>query len=73
MYGLHNHPTTQVIDKIVKKFEETVVVINIERPAYHCLVRSAENIAVLSESIAEDPNALILLRSQELRLSYGTL
>ena len=28
-YGLHNHPTTQAIDKIVKKFEDTGVVTNI--------------------------------------------
>ena len=28
-YDLHNRPTTQAIDKIVKKFEETGVVTNI--------------------------------------------
>ena len=28
-YGLHNRPTTQAIDKIVKKFEETGVITNI--------------------------------------------
>ena len=33
----------------------------------------AENIAVESESIAEDPNVLIPSRSEELELSYGTL
>ena len=31
-YDLHNRPTTQAIGKIVKKFEDTGVVTNIERP-----------------------------------------
>ena len=31
-YGLHNCPTTQAIDKIVKQFKETGVVKYIERP-----------------------------------------
>ena len=34
-YGLHNRPTTQAIGKIVKKFQETGVVTNIERPVHH--------------------------------------
>ena len=33
----------------------------------------AENIAIVSESAAEDPNVSIPRRSQELGLSYGTL
>ena len=35
--------------------------------------RSAENIAIVSESVAEGPNVLTPPRSQELGLSYGTL
>ena len=34
-YSLHNRPTTQAIGKIVKKFEETGLVTNIERPVHH--------------------------------------
>ena len=45
-YGLHNRPTMQAIGKIVKKFEETEVVPNIERPVHHRFNRSAENIAI---------------------------
>ena len=37
----------------------------------HPFARSAENIAIVSESIAEDPNVLIPRRSQELGLSYA--
>ena len=40
-YDLHNRPTTQAIGKIVKEFEETGVVTNIERPVHHHLARSA--------------------------------
>ena len=57
----------------MKKFEETGVVTNIERPVHHRFARSAENIAIVSESVAEDPNVSIPRRSQELGLSYGTL
>ena len=34
-YSLHNRPTTQAIGRIVKKFEQTGVVTNIERPVHH--------------------------------------
>ena len=57
-YGFHNHPTTQAIGKIVKKFEETGMVTNIEIPVHHRFARSAENIVIVSESIAEGPNVL---------------
>ena len=43
----------------MKKFEETGVVTNIERPVHHRFARSAENIAIISESVAEDPNVSI--------------
>ena len=35
--------------------------------------RSAKNIAIVSESVSEDPNVLIPRRSQELDLSYCIL
>ena len=55
-YGLHHHSTTQAIGKIVKKLEETEMVTNIEGPVQHGFTRSAENIAIVSESFAENPN-----------------
>ena len=51
----------------------TGVITNIERPVHHRFACSAENIAIVSESIAEDPNMSILRFYQELGLSYGTL
>ena len=72
-YGLHNRLIMQAIGKIVKKFEETGVVTHIERPVHYRFARSAENIAIGSENVAEDTNVSIPRRSQELGLSYGTL
>ena len=46
----------------MKKFEETGVITNIERPVNNRFARSAENMAIISESIAYDP---IPRRSQE--------
>ena len=68
-YDVHNRLSTQAIGKIVTKFEETRVVTNIERLVYHRFARSAENIAVVSESM----NMSITCRSQELGLSCDTL
>ena len=69
LWCLHNRPTTQAIIKIVKKFEETGMIADIEAPLRHCFVRYAENIAIVSESVAEDPNVAIPRRSQVLGLS----
>ena len=66
-YSLHNCPIMQAIDKIMKKFEETGVVTNIDGPAHHRLAGSAENIAVVGESVAKHPNVSIPRRSQELK------
>ena len=49
----------------MKKFEEAGVVTNIERLVHHRFFRSAENIAIVSESVAEEPNLLIPRRSQQ--------
>ena len=68
-YGLHNRPTMQAIGKIVKTFEETGVVTNIERPGHHRFTGFAENIAIVSECVAEDPKMWIGHRSQELGIS----
>ena len=59
----------------MKKFEETGVITNIKRSVHHRFARAAENIAIVSESIAEDPNVSIPRRSQDFGLcltaNYG--
>ena len=49
------------------------MVTNIEKPVHHRLARSAEIIAIVSESVAEGPNVSIPRRPQKSGLSYGTL
>ena len=49
----------------MNKFSETRVVTNTEKPLHHRFVHSAENIAIVSENVAEDPNVSIPRRSQE--------
>ena len=66
--------TTQAIGKIVKKFKETEVITNIEKPVHHRFARSTENIAIVSANVAKDRNVSIPRRSPKLRLStahYG--
>ena len=58
-------------NQIVKKFEETGVLI--EKPVYHRFALFAENIAIVSDIVAEDTNVSIPRSSQALRLSYGIL
>ena len=53
-YGLHSRPTMQAIGKIVQKFGESRVITNIESPNHHSFASSDENIAIISESAAED-------------------
>ena len=56
----------QAIGKNVEEFEKTELFTNIERTVHHRFARSAENIAIVSESLAEDPNVSITRRSQNL-------
>ena len=62
-YSLHKRLITQAIGKIVYKFEETGMVTNIERPVHHLYARSTKNIAIVSESVAEDLKMSIPRRS----------
>ena len=64
-YCLHNRPTIQAIAKIAKEFEETEMVINIERPVHYRFDHSVEYIAIVNESFAENPNVMIPRRSKE--------
>lgn len=61
--------TVQGIGKILKKFQETGSVKDIEAPPHH---RFAFHLCV-SECIAKYLNVPTCRRSQELRLSSGTL
>ena len=62
----------------VKKFKEVLrnlkrLVTNIDSPMHHSLARSAENMVIVSESVANGLNVSIPRGSQQLELSYDTL
>ena len=64
-------PTMQAIGKIMKKFEETGV-FTIERPVHRYFARSAANIVIINESVAEGHNVSIPRRPQDcLAAHYG--
>ena len=69
----HNRPSEQQIGNIVRKFQETGSVKDRERHQYARAGRSDENIATVSDSVAEDPNMSISRRSQQLGLSESTV
>ena len=71
--GLYGRLPAQTIRKIVKKFEKIGVATNLEMAVHLHFAHSAEYIAIVSNSVAEDPNVSIPHRSQELGLFYGTL
>ena len=57
-FGLHNHPTMPAIGKIMNKFEETVVVTNIETPVHNRFSYFAKNSAIKSESACRKPECV---------------
>lgn len=60
-YGRHNRPTAPIIDKILKKFEETGSVKDLARPAHRRNVRTTVNISSNRESVVDNPNLWIPL------------
>ena len=56
----------------MKKFEETGIVTNIGSLAHHRFAHSAENIAIVSENVAEDRMCLFLVvLTDDLTVYYG--
>lgn len=57
----------------MKKIEEIGTVTDIVRSVHYRNVRSAENIAVVAQSVEEDPNSSISRRAHHLGLCYVPL
>ena len=52
-FGQHNRPKVSTIERIVRKFQRTGSVGNVKTPVHARPVRSAENISVVRDSVAE--------------------
>ncbi|XP_075157741.1 uncharacterized protein LOC142231007 [Haematobia irritans] len=72
IYGLHNRPSEQTINAIVTKFRTQFTLLDIKPTTRMRTVRTEENIASVSESVAEDREMSIRRRSQQLGLCYST-
>ena len=63
-FGIHNRPTTKVISKTVKHFEEKHTLLEPEHRPHPRNVRTPENIAAVSQHVQQAPNLSNRRRSQ---------
>ncbi|XP_050301230.1 uncharacterized protein LOC126739527 [Anthonomus grandis grandis] len=71
-FGAQNRPCEKTIWNLVQKFEQTGSVANIKTPRHARRGRSEHNIAIVAESVNENPRTSIRHRSQQLDLTYST-
>ena len=73
IFGRRNAPNQSTVQRIIKKFEETGSIMNSKLPVHHHTGRSLENIAAVTESVAESPGTSIRRRSQKLNIPRSTM
>ncbi|CAH1991124.1 unnamed protein product [Acanthoscelides obtectus] len=72
-FGRNNRPNETTIGRLVRKFEATGSVANLPGSGRPRSVRTPENIAVVKESVRDDPKQSTTRRSQELGISRTSL
>lgn len=72
-FGRHNRPNETTIGRLVRKFEATGSVSDLPKTGRPKSVRTAENIAVVKQSVKEDPKQSTTRRSLELGISRTSL
>ncbi|CAH1962018.1 unnamed protein product [Acanthoscelides obtectus] len=72
-FGRNNRPNETTIGRLVRKFEATGSVANLLGSGRPRSVRTPENIAVVKESVRDDPKQSTTRRSQELGISRTSL
>ena len=72
IFGRRNAPYQSAVQRMIKKFEETGSIRDSKLPVRHCTLRSLDNIATVSESVAESPGTSIRHRSQQLDIPRST-
>ena len=68
-----NAPNESKVRRLIKKFEETGSIMETKSPLRHRTGRSLAYIAVVSESVADNPGTSIRHRSQQLDIQRSTL
>ena len=69
-FGQFDRPNVRTIAKIVEQFEQTGSVEDVRTPVH---ARTAENIAAVRDSVAEEPSTSTRRRAQQLHLSRSSL
>lgn len=72
-FGQFDRPNVRTIAKIVEKFEQTGSVEDVRTPVHARIARTAENIAAVRDSVAEEPSTSTRRRAQQLHLSRSSL
>lgn len=72
-FGQFNRPNVRTIGKIVQKFEQTGSVGDMKTPVHARTARTAENIAAVRDSVAEEPSTSTRRRAQQLHISRSSL
>jgi hypothetical protein len=73
IFSRQNAPNQSTVQRIIKKFEETGSIMISKLPVCHHTGRSLENIAAVTESVAESPGTSIRHRSQQLDIPKSTM
>ena len=58
---------------MIKKFDETGLIMDSKLPMRHCTGRSLDSITAVSESVAESPGTSLRRRSQQLGIPRSTM
>jgi hypothetical protein len=72
IFGRRNTLHQSTVRRMIKKFDETGSIRDSKLPVRHCIRQSLDNIAAISESVAESPGTSIHHRSQQLNILRST-
>jgi len=73
IFGRRNAPNQSTVQRMIKKFEETVSIMDSKLPVRHRTGRSLDNIVTVSESVAQSPGTSIRHRPQKLDIQRSTM
>jgi hypothetical protein len=73
IFDRRNAPYQSTVQRMIKKFEETGSITDSKLPVRYRTVRSVDNIAAMSESVAESPGTSTRHRSQQLDIPRSTM
>jgi len=73
IFGRQNAPYQSTVKRMIKKFEETGSIMDSKLPVRHSTGRSLDNIAAVSESVAESPGTSLRHRSQQLDIPRSSM